>query len=82
MLHDLGFNPVWICQRVGDIYICLATFKHRLDDKYLQDWNRRRLKDSTRVRTYIETPTLCLILVYFIYILANKTLFEFLYSLA
>ena len=44
---------VWLAQGVGNTNIFLKTFKQRVRDCFIQEWNTR-LENSTRARLYIK----------------------------
>ena len=51
LLASLGFYNVWIYQGVGNKRAFLDTFKLRLTDKFIQEWNSR-IMESSRANFY------------------------------
>ena len=51
LLSSLGFQWVWVNQGVGNKSNCIAEFKQRLTDNFIQNWNSR-LQESSRAILY------------------------------
>ena len=47
----MDFNEIWYSQTVGSVKLFLNTFKQRLHDNFIQNWNSR-LENSTRALFY------------------------------
>ena len=51
LLSNFGFYGEWLNQGVDKKNMCLAEFKQRLNDHFIQNWNSR-LDESSRANFY------------------------------